>query len=110
MDIALAGCRSDTKILSLLGTDDRIEVAPRHLGAFFYETRTRDKVGASMMRAGSTPGFGRDIVPSWMVAEASQYSKLEHQRTERVELKIKRRNQRQDLKKTKGEGKGKDYD
>ena len=110
MDIALAGCRSDTKILSLLGTDDRIEVALRHLGAFFYETRTRDKVGASMMRAVCTPGFGRDIVPSWMVAEASQYSKLEHQQTDQVELENKHRNQRLDLKKTKGEGKGKDYD
>ena len=55
------------------------------------------------MRAFAPPGAGRDIVPAWMVADSSVFSKTEHQRTERVEAEIRRR-AHQD--KPKGGGKG----
>lgn len=78
---------------------DRLEVALRHLGTHFYEARTRDKVGTAHMRAFATPGTTRDVIPSWLVTEASTFSKAEYQRNERVETEIRMRG--------KGEGKGK---
>ena len=93
VDYALSQCTTDAQMLQVLGTDDRVEIALRHLGAFFYETRTRDRAGAAHMRAFGAPGSSRDIVPSWMVSEASTFSKAEHQRSERVEGEIRRRNQ-----------------
>ena len=104
LDMAIGGCRSDQEIQHILNTDDRIEVGLRHLGAYMYESRTKDRTGAAMMRAVTTPGFGKDIIPSWLVQDATQHSKMEHQRNERVEQEMKRRNQSSD----KGKGKGKD--
>ena len=92
-------------MMAVLNSDDRVETSLRHLGAHFYEIRTRDRVGAAEMRAFSTPGAQRDIVPGWMVAEATLFSKSEHQRSERVESEIRRRNY-QDKEKGKGRGKG----
>ena len=103
VDYAISECKSDSEMLTTLGTDDRIEIALRHIGAHFYESRTRDRVGAAHMRAFAPPGAGRDIVPAWMVADSSVFSKTEHQRTERVEAEIRRR-AHQD--KPKGGGKG----
>ena len=110
VDFALSPCRTDQEMLQVLGTDDRVEVALRHLGAHFYEARTKDRVGAAQMRAFSTPGSSRDIVPSWMVSEASTFSKTEHQRSERVESEIRRRNyvEKAGGKDAKGKGKGKE--
>ena len=101
-DIALGQCGSEPEMITLLNNDDRLEVALRHLGAHFYESRTRDKVGASHMRAFATPGTTRDVIPSWLVSEASTFSKSEYQRNERVESEIKRRG------KGTGKGEGKD--
>ena len=105
VDFALAHCASDAQMMAVLNSDDRVETSLRHLGAHFYETRTRDRVGAAEMRAFSIPGAQRDIVPGWMVAEATLFSKSEHQRSERVESEIRRRNY-QDKDKGKGRGKG----
>lgn len=102
IDMALAGCRSESEMLLLLNTDDRLEIGLRHLGAHFYEQRTRDKTGAAHMRAVATPGVARDIMPTWSVAEATTHSKAEHQRNERVETEVRRR-----AKDGKGDGKGK---
>ena len=104
VDFALSNCQSDADMLRVLGTDDRVEIALRHLGAHFYESRTRDRAGAAQMRAFSSPGSARDIVPGWMVSEASAFSKVEHQRSERVETEIRRRSAQD---KTKGDSKGK---
>lgn len=112
VDYALSQCTTDAQMLHVLGTDDRVEIALRHLGAYFYEARTRDRAGAAHMRAFGAPGASRDIVPSWMVSEATTFSKCEHQRSERVESEIRRRNQNDKAKGDnpkggKGENKGK---
>ena len=91
VDLGLQNCSSDQEILDRLMSDDRLEVALRHLGAYFYEQRTRDRTGAAQMRAFATPGSTRDIMPSWALAEATTYSKSEFQRSERVESELKRR-------------------
>ena len=106
VDIALASCTSENQMIELLTTDDRLEVGLRHLGAFFYEQRTRDRVGAAHMRAFSTPGVTRDVMPTWMVADATTHSKAEYQRSERVEGEIRRR-AKDGKGDAKGEGKGK---
>lgn len=102
VDMAVGQCRTDGEVMNLLLSDDRLEVALRHLGAQSYETRTGDKTGAAQMRAFATPGAARDVVPSWMVAEATSFSKAEFQRTDRVETEVRRRNPRT----PKGKGKG----
>ena len=116
VDIALGTANTDQEILNILASDDRVEISLRHIGAHFYEARTRDRAGAAMMRSFSTPGAARDIVPSWMVQEAAVFSKQDHQTTERVEAEIRRRNaatkekpwEKEKDKKGKGYGKGKD--
>ena len=100
VDMAIGQCGTDAEIVTLLNSDDRLEVALRHLGAYFYEVRTGDKTGAAHMRAHSTPGTARDIVPAWMINEATTFSKAEFQRSERVTSEVKKRG--------KGRGKGKE--
>ena len=102
VDLAIGQCSNDQQIVALLNGDDRLEVALRHLGAHFYEARTGDKTGAAHMRAFATPGTSRDIMPSWMITEATTFSKAEFQRAERVSQEVRRRGQ-----KGKGKGKGK---
>ena len=58
------------------------------------------------MRAFSTPGVTRDVMPTWMVADATTHSKAEYQRSERVEGEIRRR-AKDGKGDAKGEGKGK---
>ena len=59
------------------------------------------------MRAISTPGAGKDVVPSWLVNEATVYSKAEFQRSERVNTETRRRDQTTQKGGEKGRGKGK---
>ena len=75
---------NDTAILQALGTDGRLEIALRHIGSHFYMQRIHDRTGALQMRAITSPGNGKDVVPSWMVNEATTFSKSEHQRAERA--------------------------
>ena len=112
VDLAVGQCRADSEIIELLGTDDRLELALRHLGAHFYQQRTRDRTGAAQMRAISTPGAGKDVVPSWLVKEATVYSKAEFQRSERVNTETRRRDQitQKGAEKGKGKQKGKNKD
>jgi len=102
VDMALADLATDGEVLTFLATNDQMEVCLRHLGAHQYQQRTRDRTGAAMMRAISTPGSGKDVVPSWMVNEATTFSKSEFQRGERVATELKRRNADSD----KGKGRG----
>ena len=83
-----------------------MEMNLRHLAAHVYEQRTHDSAGASNMRAVCAPGTSRDIAPSWLVSEATTFSKSEHQRTERVSGEAKRR--AKGTTEPKGAGKGKD--
>ena len=85
--------------MQLLTKDDRLEIGLRHLGAHFYEQRTRDRVGVSHMRVFATPGVSRDVRRTWMVQEVTTQSKSECQRNDRVESEISGR--------AKGEGKDK---
>ena len=112
IDFMIAKCATDAEIMQLLQTDDLLEIMLRHLGAFFYESRTKDRTGAAMMRAVATPGFGRDVVPQWLVADATTFSKAEYQRSERVRGEMRQRTQEDkgnnnDEKKGKGKGKNK---
>ena len=59
------------------------------------------------MRAISTPGAGEDVVPRWLVNEATGYSKAEFQRTERVNTEARRRDYPTQKGDDKGRGKGK---
>ena len=90
-----------------LDSDDSLEIMLRHLGAYFYEARTHDRTRAAMMRAVATPGFGRDVMPSWLVSDTTTFSKAEFQRSERVRNEIRHWQQTDP---PKGGGKGKDKD
>ena len=105
VDFILAKCKNDSEIGAALDSDDSLEIMLRHLGAYFYEARTHDRTGAAMMRAVATPGFGRDVMPSWLVSDATTFSKAEFQRAERVKSELRLRQQ---VDPPKGGGKGKD--
>ena len=92
IDIALGQCANDAAISHLLSTDVRLEIALRHIGAYFYEARTKDRAGASRLRAVGTPGITLDIMPKWSVEEATAFSKAEYQRSQRVVSEIRRWN------------------
>ena len=59
-------------------------------------------MGAAMIRGTTAPGSGLDTAPPWLVTEATTHSKMEYQRSERVNSEWRRRG--------KGNGKGKDED
>ena len=59
------------------------------------------------MRAVSTPGAVNDVVPSWLVNEATVYSKAEFQRTKRIAVESRRRQRTTQKGDDKGRGKGK---
>eukprot|EP00959_Pyramimonas_sp_CCMP1952_P395738 8292080-Pyramimonas_sp.AAC.1 len=91
VDFAVGGISSDLELYQKLNTDDRLELALRHLSAHVYEQRTKDYVGAARLRAVAAPGSAIDIAPNWMIGEATLHSKLEHQRDERVQAELRRR-------------------
>ena len=101
-DFALSEARTDAQKYVMLGTSDQPVLALRHLAAWTYENRTKDTVGAAMIRATTAPGSGLDTAPPWLVTEATTHSKMEYQRSERVNTEWRRRG--------KGNGKGKDKD
>ena len=70
--------------MQALNTEDMLELNLRRLGAYVYESRTKDSRGAAFMLAVAPPGAGTDIAPTWLVADATVHSKTEHQRDERV--------------------------
>ncbi len=65
-------------------SNDGIEIKLRRMAAEEYRARTGDLVGANQMLAVKAPGVGVDLAPGWLVSEVTQYSKVEHQRQERV--------------------------
>ncbi len=65
-------------------SNDGIEIKLRRMAAEEYRARTGDLVGANQMLAAKAPGVGIDLAPGWLVSEVTQYSKVEHQRQERV--------------------------
>ena len=67
-----------------LAIEDQLEMKLRRLSSYVYGTRTGDNVGAASMLAVQPPGEGLGLEPTWLVAEATQHSKNEFQREERV--------------------------
>ena len=65
-------------------SSDGIEIKLRRMAAEEYRARIGDLVGANQMLAVKAPGVGVDLAPGWLVSEVTQYSKVEHQRQERV--------------------------
>ena len=84
VDFAMSQLGSPELQLRRLATDDQLEMKLRRLASYVYGTRTGDKEGAASMLAVQPPGAGFDLVPAWLVAEATQHSKDEFQREERV--------------------------
>jgi len=105
IDFRLGKCVDESAALVLISTDDTLETALRHLSAAVYERRTGDKTGAAHMRAVVAPG-SRDVAPSWLVSDATTFSKQEHQRNERVDSEVRWR-PRPKGKGKKGDSKGK---
>ena len=100
IDFGLAGANTEMDVVTRLGTSDVMELHLRRLAAYIYEHRTGDKTGAQHMLGASPPGGSTDVAPTWMVAGATQHSKMEHQRDERVHWSQVR------SRKGKGDGKG----
>ena len=81
--------------MMVLATDDGLEIKLRRLAAHAHLTRTGDLNSATHLLAIKPPGTNTDVAPSWLLTEATTFSKSEHQRAERVS------------KPPKGKGKGK---
>ena len=90
IDYRLGRCSSPLEETKILATDDHMEIGLRRLAAFMYEGRSKDQTGARRMLAVQAPGAKMDIAPEWMVADATSFSKTEHQRDERVAAAAKR--------------------
>ena len=92
VDVSLAAVapNGDGAIFHLLATSDTIEMSLRRIAAYIYEERTRDYVGAAHMQGIVPPGSKVDIAPTWVVGEATQHSKAELQRDERISAARKR--------------------
>ncbi len=88
---------------AVLASDDGLEMKLRRLASYAHLVRTGDLQSATMFLAIKPPGAETDVAPTWLVNEATLYSKAEHQRGERVrQSKPKGKG-----KKGKGKGKGK---
>ena len=81
---SLSRAESPSQLALILATDDGVEIDMRRFGAHVYETLTGDRQGAAAMLAVKAPGAHVDIAPTWMVEDASKYSKMEYERTQRV--------------------------
>ena len=80
IDMELGRAASQAERDAMLANGDLLEVHLRRLSAYVYERRTGDKKGAVRILARAPPGSNADIGPRWLIDEASQYTKLEHQR------------------------------
>ena len=83
VDFLVGETTSDLALMQLLATNDQIEIALRRLSAYIYEHRTGDKSGARSMLAVAAPGGATDVAPTWLIRDATEHSKCEHQRSER---------------------------
>ena len=94
------------QVALMLATDDLAEVYLRRLASYVYGKRTGDWSGANYMLAVKAPGSEVDIAPSWMISEATNFSKSEYQRTERVKA-LNKQGKGDGKGRGKGDGKGK---
>ena len=95
-DYALATAKGETDLFRPLHSDDRVELALRHIAAYIYESRTRDKIGAAHIRGVVAPGSGVDVAPAWLFQDATELSRAELQRDERTHNATKRKGKGKD--------------
>ena len=84
VDFRLGGVQTDQELFAVLASDDSLEMQMRRLSSYIYESRTGDKAGAQQMLAVAAPGQDVDLAPTWLVRDATEHSRVEHQRAERV--------------------------
>ena len=84
VDFELDQEASDAAIFQRLATSDGLEIRLRRLASFLYEARTHDRTGALQMLAIAPPGAQVDLAPTWLVTQATNHSRNEYQRAERV--------------------------
>ena len=68
----------------MLATDDLVEVYLRRIAAYVYGTCTSDWSGANYIFAVKAPGSEIDVAPTWLISDATAFSKAEFQREDRV--------------------------
>ena len=90
IDFQVAQCRTDQELMALLASNDMLEMHMRRLASEKFKKRTGDKSAASQMLALQAPGTAADVAPSWLVRDATEHSKTEHQRGERIDSDRKR--------------------
>ena len=76
--------------MSKLAMDDTLEMHLRRLDSIKFHLRTEDKSAAEQMLALHAAGAAAEIAPTCLVADVTQHSKTEHQRTERLSSVAKR--------------------
>lgn len=103
LDYPIAECAlmGDAAVINLLNSDDTVEISFRRLASFVYVDRTGDQAGGMRMLGVSAPGTKVDVALGWLVEESTLFSKMEHQRGDR--LRKPRGDGKQD---SKGKGKG----
>ena len=84
IDFELKDCTTPEVLSHKLATSDTLEIELRKIGAWIYERRTGDKAGALRILAVRAPGSQTDVIPKWLLEEATLHSKNEYQRAERV--------------------------
>ena len=85
VDHALASVSTDVALMALLGANDALEEQFRRLASAKYKQRTGDRAGAAQMLAIHAPGGSTDVAPGGMVKEATEHSKIEWLRADRVQ-------------------------
>jgi hypothetical protein len=74
----------DAGLFRHLSSSDGAELGLRRVAAYIFEERTHDATAARVIQGTAPPGAKVDVAPSWLVADASQHSKLEYRRDEQV--------------------------
>jgi hypothetical protein len=74
----------DAGLFRHLSSSDGAELGLRRVAAYIFEERTHDSTAARVIQGTAPPGAKVDVAPSWLVADASQHSKLEYRRDEQV--------------------------
>ena len=80
VDYRLKDCKTWVERERILQTCDMCEICLRNLASHVHFHRTGDAVSAAHMLAIKAPGSLVDVAPSWLVADATSHSKVEHQR------------------------------
>ena len=94
------------QVPTMLNTSDAMEIKLRYLAASRHYWRTGDEIAFNRMLAIKPPGVGSDVAPSWMIADATLYSKTEYQRNQRVWGRGRGRGKGKGKKGPKGGGRG----